>query len=1698
MNSAPVTVDNPPAITANGSVTSFYNGQHIRCAGSSDGVIEVIAAGGTGVLAYVLDQNPLNTTGAVNGIFTGLNAGSYTVTVTDINGCKKTTPLITIISPPALTAVAAVTSNYNGSQVSCNGSSDGIITVTSTGGTGTKNYVLVGFPLNVTGASTGVFTGLAAGTYTVTVTDVNGCNITTPPVTVSQPAVLTATATVTSDYFGSQISCSGSSDGRITVTSGGGTGTRSYELVGLPLNTTGAVTGVFTGLTAGSYNFRITDVNGCNVLIGPVTITPPPPVTVSVTVTSNYNGRDISCFGASDGQARAVAGGGTSLYFYQWFSDPGMTIPIGQITPDAFSLSAGDYFVKVMDINGCSVTGSVILTQPVALDASIVTQTNVTCYGAATGSVTVAAVPLTGTAPYQYSINGGLTWQSGVFNGLVAVNYTVLVKDINGCVKPVPVTITQPAQLTATVNTLTNVSCNGGNDGSVTVTATAGTGTAPFSYSKDGGTTWQLGSGTFPGLTAGSYNITVRDANNCTIVIPVTITEPLVLAMTKTADVLLDCYADNDGTGTFFVSGGTLNYIFAPPLVNTAGATFAAAGFNSLTFFNAHAGVVTVEVTDAKGCKTSATITFTEPTELTPGSVSANQVICYGSNPATLNEVTPAAGGPGARNYQWQVSFVAGGPFTNIPLATLSTYTPPVAATSTLFYRRMVTSGICTPVYSNEIQIAVNPLPIATLSGGETICPLGSSILKVTMAVGTGPFSIDIENYPGLTINGYVSGADIVVSPAITTTYRVLRVRDANGCQVVAPSPSIQGTATVTVDLLPSITSFTPSPAVCEFTVATYKVVAGGTNLTYKWYVNEGSGFNPISDGGTYFGSSTSDLQIFNTVRTMNGFIYHVVVSGCGNNAQSPDATLTVNVAPEITKHPSDATVCLGTNTTMEADATPAGLAWQWFVNKGAGFVPVTPDGNFSGETTNTLVITNALASFNNWIFRARATGVCGVPTYTNFGRLSVINPPAVTLQPLPKTICADGTTTFLANGSGYTALRWQVSTNGGSTWTDITDDAIYVGSITNQLSILNAPATYNNYRYRLGLIGSCTTVYTNDPSLTVNPNPVVDFFLIDPVRACGGIPVVLNGNPTLGSGSYTQHRWTGDVGPLNNYAIQSPTFNSQITGSYNLNYRVTDSNGCTANDGLVVIVDSPSADFIQAPDNGCTPLTVSFTKDMTGIASFSWDFDDGSPVETVNPNPVHQFTNTNATAIEYRNVTLTVVSPGGCTDKFTSLVTVYPRIDATFTASTNIICSGNSITFTALPGASKYLWDYGDGVSTTGSYSSSHLYTNFTTAPVVHQVKLTTISFFNCSDEKTLSITVMPVPLPQFTAQPATQIYNPAGNSVTFTNATNPGSWTWLWRFGDGSTSTDKDPVHNYTNVGDYEVTLIVSNANCSDSVKHSVMVTPIPPVADFDPLPSGCQPLSVTINNTSQNLTPGTTYKWDFGDGSISTAKNPSYTWFDPGIYRVELTVTGPGGISVKSQVINVYASPKAYFELAPTFVFVNDEQVRCFNLSQGAVAYLWDFGDGDTSKVKEPYHKYLEEGVFDVTLWAYSANGCSDKYVLSPGVTVEPAGDVVFSTVFTPNKEGPIERSDLPTGGTEVDQFFYPPIREKVLDYKLQIFNRLGVLIFESRDINIPWNGYYKGQLCQQGVYVWYVEGKYANGQPFKKVGDITLLH
>src|SRR5437762_9844316 len=238
-----------------------------------------------------------------------------------------------------------------------------------------------------------------------------------------------------------------------------------------------------------------------------------PASAVGSSITSQTN---VGCFGGSTGSVTVAGSGGTGPYTY---SIDGTTFGASGTFS---SLAAGSYTVTVKDANGCTTTQAVTITQPAsAISPSISSQTNVACFGGSTGIVTVAGSG--GTLPYTYAIDGTTFGASGTFSSLGAGSYTITVKDANGCTTTQPVTITQPAAaLGSSISSQTNVACFGGSTGSVTVAGSGGT--SPYTFSKDG---VNFGaSGTFGSLAAGSYTITVKDANGCSTTQPVTITEP--------------------------------------------------------------------------------------------------------------------------------------------------------------------------------------------------------------------------------------------------------------------------------------------------------------------------------------------------------------------------------------------------------------------------------------------------------------------------------------------------------------------------------------------------------------------------------------------------------------------------------------------------------------------------------------------------------------------------------------------------------------------------------------------------------------------------------------------------------------------------------------------------------------------------------------------------------------------------------------------------------------------------------------------------------------------------------------------------------------------------------------------------------------------------------------------------------------------
>ena len=248
--------------------------------------------------------------------------------------------------------------------------------------------------------------------------------------------------------------------------------------------------------------------------------------------------------------------------------------------------------------------------------------------------------------------------------------------------------------------------------------------------------------------------------------------------------------------------------------------------------------------------------------------------------------------------------------------------------------------------------------------------------------------------------------------------------------------------------------------------------------------------------------------------------------------------------------------------------------------------------------------------------------------------------------------------------------------------------------------------------------------------------------------------------------------------------------------------------------------------------------------------------------------------------------------------------------------------------------------------------------------------------------------------------------------------------------------------------------------------------VIMPLLPVADFKPDSVGCTPLTVQFRNLSKN---GESYTWDFGDKVFSNEFNPSHTYFVPGIYIVELTVTNLSGQSSHKGLITVYQNPTSQFNIYPIDVINNTQVVIFTNFSYFGSVYRWNFGDGNTSSEENPWHKYESEGKYTVTLTVITDKGCIDSMKYDSPVNVEfRTGTIKFPNAFRWNGSGP-------TGGywseNLIDDTVFKPVFTNVVDYYLQVFNRWGVLIYESYDIQKGWDGYFgNGNLALQGVYVW----------------------
>lgn len=593
------TISEPSAI----SIASL-NTTNANC-GGTDGAILAAASGGTGTLEYSIDGTNFQTSGS----FSNLAAGPYLVTVEDANGCTTSEPIsVNTVSGPSLT----LTSFTN---ASCNGATDGSIIVVASGGSGTLNYTIddgINTPQTNT---TGNFTSVAAGQYSVTVEDAAGCTDGFVQ-TISEPNPVNVTGLVSSN-----VSCNGGNDGEIeVVTTIGGTGAYSYSIDGT--NFSSSTT--FSGLTAGTYTLTAQDAAGCSADFSLVVEEP-------TALVATASGMDAGCHNTDDGMVSTAVTGGVAPYSY---SIDGTNFgPTGEFD----GLEQGLYQVTVVDANGCQATATAGVSAPAPITSNITT-TQSTC-GGSDGGFNVTGAGGNG-GPFEFSMDGSTFNTTGAFTNMSAGNYFVIVQDAGGCQEDFALTISTTTGPSIDVINVTDVTCNGAEDGTMVVTTVTG-GTGLLEYSVNGSPLQT--SNTFGSLPAGTHTVSVIDGVGCVDIETFVITEPAAIGLT-TSSTDVDCAGDMTGSITAVGAGGTGVLAYSLDGVNWQ---------SSGSFQSIAAGSYNVSVRDAGGCTTSMVVLIDEPSALVT-TYNWSDVSCDGASNGVI--IINASGGtPG---YQYSLDGV--------------------------------------------------------------------------------------------------------------------------------------------------------------------------------------------------------------------------------------------------------------------------------------------------------------------------------------------------------------------------------------------------------------------------------------------------------------------------------------------------------------------------------------------------------------------------------------------------------------------------------------------------------------------------------------------------------------------------------------------------------------------------------------------------------------------------------------------------------------------------------------------------------------------------------------------------------------------------------------------------------------------------------------------------------------------------------
>ena len=664
---------------------------NVNCKNATDGAIAVDVFGGK--LPYSFAWN----SGQITEDIKGIGAGSYVLTITDANLC--TSVKTHTLTEPATALNASVIGATN---VSCFGGNNGAINITTTGGTANYAYKWsnskgVVLPLQSENVS-----GLTAETYTLLVTDAKNCTFSLSQAITQPNAPLSSTPIVTN------VNCYGAATGTIDPVISGGTAPYSYSWS----NSTSATTAA--GLVAGNYTLNVQDAKGCSAIYN-YTVSQPNKALNVVLV-----GTNVICNGNNTGAIKTTVSGGTSNYSYTWSN--------GSVSKDVANLLAGNYNVLVTDAVGCKQTANITLTEPNAPLTASTNITDVDCYNNKTGAIDLTVTG--GTTPYTYKWSNAqsvvLKDTTQDLSKLKANTYTVLITDKNNCTFTVNSIVNQPTAALVNTGIIDHANCFGLNDGSIITTTTGGT--QPYSYS------WSNSNLTkdITASAAGSYTVTVTDANNCKATGTYSITQPTA-ALTVYTDLSgVLCKGDATGKIATKVGGGTAPYTYA--------------WSNGSTDNHIHhvvAGSYTLTVTDAQGCTAFTGATVPEPASALTFTPTVTNPTCYGYSDGKIMIAVTGGVQPYMLNWGDQNEIKLNHPSETIEKLTSGNYFVRVKDYNGCISEQTITMGQPTALITSTTQTNVACYSGAT---GSIDLTIQGATPNYTVTWSNGQLTEDVQN----------------------------------------------------------------------------------------------------------------------------------------------------------------------------------------------------------------------------------------------------------------------------------------------------------------------------------------------------------------------------------------------------------------------------------------------------------------------------------------------------------------------------------------------------------------------------------------------------------------------------------------------------------------------------------------------------------------------------------------------------------------------------------------------------------------------------------------------------------------------------------------------------------------------------------------------------------------------------------------